>query len=136
MLRSTSSFVDKLLSLSSLPSTFLNRFSALDPSFSAIKVAWLSFRSPKNFTFLGAVPTKVRNVIVINKSEFSDNLAIQLAQHFLSENAKKLEVQNSLLRFSSTSNAKFGYFPLLFPRRQLSTREKKSKRSKTINTVV
>ena len=64
LLRSIRSFVDMLLTLSTLPSSVLNCFSASCPSLLAMKVAWPSFRSPKNFTSLGPVPAKVKNTTV------------------------------------------------------------------------
>ena len=64
LLRSIRSFVDMLLTLRTLPSSVLNCFSASCPSLLAMKVAWLSFRSPKKFTSLGPVPAKVKNTTV------------------------------------------------------------------------
>ena len=74
-LRSISSFVDKRMSegLSALSSTVLNRSSASRPSLLTMAVAWLSFRSPKNFNSLGSVPTKVRNNTV-NPLEDNESL--------------------------------------------------------------
>ena len=62
LLFSISSFGDILLSLVPLSSSFLNNSCASGPSLLTITVASLSFRSPKNFTSLGLVPTKVRNI--------------------------------------------------------------------------
>lgn len=60
LFRSMSSFVDILPSLSPFPSSVFNSLSAFCPSLLEINVAWLSSRSPKNFTSLGPAPTKVR----------------------------------------------------------------------------